>query len=89
MRLIAELHMPGVASWNGRWSGESDKFTVNVQTTPKKKQELIGYYTYRWEDGWMASVTIREPLPREKVTGKFCGYEWMVDSIKKHGKIIS
>lgn len=89
MRLIAELSMPNVGSWNGKWSGAGNTYTIAVQTTPKKKNELLGYYYYNFGDGWGAGVTIREPKPREKVTNRFCGYEWMVDSIKKHGKIIA
>ena len=85
-RVIAELSMPGVRSWNGRWSGEDDKHTILVGTS-KKAEKLIGYYSYRFDDGWVAGVTIREAKPREKVSNKFCGYNWMVDSIRVHGEI--
>jgi hypothetical protein len=86
-RLIAELSMPGVASWNGRWSGERDKYTVVFGNNNNKTKEFIGSYHYRWDDGWMAKVTIREAYPREKVTNKFCGYEWMVSEIKQYKEI--
>jgi hypothetical protein len=52
-----------------------------------------GFY-YRWEDGWGANVTMeiidaKEAKRRRKASSGFCGYEWMIDSIIKHGKILS
>lgn len=86
MRLIAELTIPNVGSWNGRWSGEKDKYT-KVFSTSKKMMEYIGNYYYNFGDGWGVNVQIREAEPREKITNKFCGYDWMIDSIKEHKKI--
>lgn len=86
MRLIAELTMPSNNSWNGRWSGEKDKYT-KVFSTSKKMTKHIGSYGYNFGDGWRANVKIREAEPREKVTNKFCGYDWMISSIKKHNEI--
>lgn len=88
MRLIAELTMPNCGSWNGRWSGERDKHTVAINVAPKRAEELIGNYYYRWSDGWGANVCIRKPELREKASGNFCGYNWMIDSIKLVGKIL-
>jgi hypothetical protein len=88
MRLIAELTMPNRGSWNGRWSGESSKYTKAISVAPKKVEALLGNYYYRWDDGWGANVEIRIAKPREKVTNRFCGYEWMVDSILKNGSIV-
>lgn len=89
MRLVAELTMPNVRSWNGKWSGANDKYTKLFTTSrsPKMKEYIGGYY-YNFGDGWGARVTIREAEPREKITNRFCGYEWMIESIKKHKKII-
>ena len=87
MRLIAELTMPNRGSWNGGWSGEQDRYTVAIKTTDKKAKDLIGNYYYNFGDGWGANVEIREAEYREKVTNKFCGYNWMITSIKKHGLI--
>lgn len=90
MKLIAELKMPQVGSWNGRWSGESEKYTISLGNVKEDRaKELVGDYYYNFGDGWGASVEIREQKHREKVTNKFCGYNWMVDSIKRHGKIKS
>lgn len=88
VRLIAELTMPNNNSWNGRWSGESDKYTKALKVSDKKASELIGNYYYNFGDGWGANVEIREAEYREKVTNKFCGYEWMINSIKSNGKIV-
>jgi len=89
MRLIAELTMPKCGSWNGQWSGENDRYTVAFKTSPREVEKLVGRYYYNWPDGWGVSVEVRKPFPREKVTGRFCGYNWMIDSIRQHGKIIA
>ena len=88
MRLIAELTIPSNNSWNGRWSGEKEKYTkIFSSTDSKKMREFIGNYSYNFGDGWRANVEIREAAYREKITNKFCGYEWMIDSIKVHKEI--
>lgn len=89
MILIAELSIPYAASWNGRWSGENDNYTVAINVSPKRSEKLIGDYSYRWSDGWCAMVSIRKPKLREKVSNKFCGYNWMIKSILDHGQIIN
>lgn len=88
MRLIAELSMPSNSSWSGRWSLDGDKFTKVFKNNIKEKDmNFIGNYSYNFGDGWRANVEIREALPRERVTNKFCGYDWMLNSIIKHGEI--
>lgn len=88
MTLIAELTMPNVGSWNGKWSGEKDRFTKVFTTSKSKKmQKYIGNYYYNFGDGWGANIEIRERLPKEKITNKFCGYDWMISSIKEHKEI--
>jgi hypothetical protein len=89
MRLIAELTMPNVGSWNGQYSGAKDRKTVVFATSSKKYESLIGSYYYNFGDGWGASVQVREAEPRERVTKKFSGYEWMLAEIKVHGKILT
>ena len=43
-------------------------------------------YTYRWDDGWFAFITVRAALPRERVKSDgFSGYGWMVDNILRYG----
>lgn len=88
MRLIAELTMPSNNSWNGRWTGEDNKYTkVFTKTDSKKNREFIGNYSYDFGDGWRANVEVREAKPRERVSNKFSGYDWMITSIKCHKDI--
>lgn len=102
MILSFELTMPGVASWNGRWSGADKKYYV-IRKTSKSwitKQEYFhtllkngsDNFHYRWEDGWAANVCVEivgasEAKKRRKVSAGFCGYEWMIDSIMYKGFI--
>jgi hypothetical protein len=97
MIISFELSMPSNNSWNNRWSGEGRLYArvVNVGTSKsarEKYEKLIGYHSYSFGDGWRAAITVRE------VTGSaarkirkdslgFCGYDWMIDSIRAHGKI--
>lgn len=89
--------MPNSPSWNGKWSGEGRKY---VKTVKFKKKELEnaekiikgGSYYYRWSDGWGALVRVEEVTPTQsrqltKTSDGFCGYEWMITSIIKHGYI--
>jgi hypothetical protein len=94
--------MPNVASWNGKWTGATKKYYV-IRTYRGKEEngritdlvngkEFANFY-YRWEDGWGANVRMEIVGPsdarkRKKESAGFCGYEWMIDSILKHGKII-
>lgn len=79
--------MPSNNAWNGKWSGEGNTYTV-AKTLPEAKfYGLKPRYTYSFGDGWVAAVKVREAAPREKASNRFCGYEWMIDSILKHGAI--
>ena len=103
MKLISfELTMPNRGSWNGRWSGEANKYYV-IKKLPERYfkdkvhlQELLqdgkDSWYYRWDDGWGASVTAqlidsKEASKRRKISKGFCGYEWMIGSILSHGAI--
>ena len=92
MLMSFELSMPGVASWNGKWSGEKNMYVI-VRSFGKKAPK-IGYYGYSFGDGWRAAVTVREVTSAaarklRKDSAGFCGYDWMVDSIISHGKILN
>ena len=87
------LSMPNRGSWNGRWSQE-DKLHVRIydqRLVPKAYWNKDFYYT--WNDGWTACVKVRQVSAaegrrfREKSSG-FCGYDWMIQSILKNGKIV-
>jgi len=84
--LIAELTMPNVGSWNGKWTGAANRYTKAFSTS-KKMKKFVGSYYYNFGDGWGASIEVRNAEPREKITNKFYGYEWMIASIKRYGDI--
>lgn len=88
-RIIFQLSMPSNNSWNGKWTGEGGTYTVSRTPSPAKVAELKPRYTYSFGDGWVAAVTIREALPREKATNRFCGHEWMITSIIHRNAIIA
>ena len=86
-KVIFELTMPNVGSWNGNWTGANKKYTIEVKL-PKDKLHLIGQsFYYNFGDGWGANVSCRLK-GTEKPTNVFCGYEWMVRSIIKNEKIV-
>lgn len=86
-RVIFELSMPSNNSWNGKWSGEDSLYTIAKTMAGAKFEKLKSRYTYNFGDGWVAAVSVREAKPREKASGRFCGYEWMIDSILKRNAI--
>jgi hypothetical protein len=99
MILLFTLSMPGVNSWNGRWSGEDRQFSVSKNFGRTQKAEAkakailsIGHYSYSFGDGWVAGVSVKSVTPQESRAAKkksagFCGYDWMVESILTNGKI--
>lgn len=100
MRLLCfELTMPGVASWNSRWSGEGRCYAkIKNVSKPNEKpffptKDNPTSFDFRWKDGWWARVSCRQVTSKEaekirKISDGFCGYDWMIDSILKHGKIV-
>lgn len=86
-RYMFILSMPNNNSWNGKWTGEGNNYSVAKRLTAKQAARLNDYYHYNFGDGWSAGITIRPAKQREKASGKFCGYNWMIDSILFHGEI--
>ena len=89
------LSMPNVGSWDRKWSGEGRTYAV-VKNIHKNKCTLKDgdYFRYNFGDGWSAGVQVSiidssEAAKIRRKSAGFCGYEWMVESIIKHGKIIS
>ena len=98
MWLCFRLSMPNVGSWNGKWTGEGDFYAVVRSFKTKQSLEvaklLKEYYHYDFGDGWAAGISItkvdlKEVRAIKKNTKGFCGYEWMIDSIVKNGKILN
>jgi len=93
-RVEFSLTMPGVSTWNGRWSGEGRNYTIVRNLTENKISELLcgkatrSWY-HRWDDGWTACVTMRilQKGERKKKSNGFLGYEWMVSDILDIGRI--
>lgn len=101
MILEFKLSMPNIGSWNGKWSGESNYYAKIVNLGRTKDKEELGNeilsknrYYYDFGDGWGMSIQIRKVDSKEatkirKKSNGFCGYDWAVASILKHGKIIT
>lgn len=99
MKICFELSMPNRGSWNGGWSGEKNLYARVISfsnskagnSTANKILEKGSFY-YRWNDGWGASVSVRqvdgvESRRIKKQSKGFCGYDWMITSIRYHGDI--
>jgi hypothetical protein len=101
MKLMYVLTMPGVASWNGKWSGEGNLYAkIERYGDSKAARERVAKilagspYHYRWSDGWAAMVAVSEPTAAEsrqarKRSKGFCGYDWMIDSIDRDQRILA
>ena len=98
MKLSFELSMPSNNSWNGKWSGANRKYVRVIdfgtsKKTAERMRKLIGYHTYSFGDGWRAGITVKEvdnveAKALKKQSAGFCGYDWMIDSLRYYGKIL-
>ena len=92
--IVFELSMPGKGSWNGKWSGEGRPY-IRVKDERTVPKELWGKdFFYRWDDGWEACVSIskmpsNEARKLEKKSVGFNGYDWMISSLIKFGRIMT
>lgn len=90
--IVFELTMPHAASWNGKWSG-ADQRHIRVKYECDVPKDIIGKdFDYRWDDSWCANISVqkmpaKEARRLERVSNGFCGYDWMIRSIIKHGRI--
>lgn len=90
------LTMPGIGSWNGKWSGSGRlyaktrrAFFRNKPIYPNLKE---GLFSYAWDDGWRACIEVKFVTPSEakkteRLSQGFCSYEWMIDDLVKYGEI--
>lgn len=91
-KTVYVLSMPNVGSWNGQWSGRDSLYCI-VKPKSKQDEEFYGKsYYYNFGDGWGANIDIlkvesKEANKMKKVSRGFCGYDWMISSIYKHGDI--
>lgn len=98
MLLSFELSMPSNNAWNGRWTGEDSLYAVvrafHKMPEANGKQLAGSRFSYSFGDGWVAAITVREVTSSaaaklRKESKGFCGYEWMIGSILRHGKILA
>ena len=84
--------MPNRGSWNGHWSQENDRHMIFRENRLVPKDVIGKDFIYSWEDGWTACVNVSKVDTKsanklKKINKGFCGYDWMVSSIIKNGKI--
>ena len=95
MNVAFTLTMPGVGSWNGKWSGEGNLYSKIVKIGDNRAKELDGRsFHYHWQDGWSACVDCKivdgsESRKIRKHSQGFYGYDWMIDSILFRDKILA
>jgi hypothetical protein len=103
MKIVSfELIMPNRGSWNGKWSGQDNKYYIIEKLSEKYLNNREWFkdllkdgkdsWHYSWGDGWAANVTAQiidssEAKKRRKASKGFCGYDWMVQSIRMYGAI--
>ena len=95
LTVIFELSMPNNSSWNGKWSGEGNRYCITRRMKDSKAEELDGQnFYYNFGDGWGANVHCKvsggavETRKANRESKGFCGYDWMVNEIIVHGRII-
>lgn len=89
-RIEFKLAMPGRGSWDGKWSGEARNYTLVQELDDDRASQLDGQsWSYGWPDGWRAEIRARIVPEGEtqKPSYGFEGYDWMVASILRYGKI--
>lgn len=99
MILQFTLTMPNVGSWNRKWSGQDDLYArvINFgrsKSANEKAQKILeqGSFYYNFGDGWGANISVKEIDSKEsakvkKQSSGFCGYDWMITSIREKGFI--
>jgi len=99
MLLCFKLSMPNVGSWNSKWTGANSLYArvVNFGSSKKAKEKAItilnkGYFHYNFGDGWSAGISVSQINAKEaasirRKSAGFCGYDWMIESIKDNNQI--
>ena len=89
-RIEFKLTMPNRGSWDGKWSGEDRNYTLMQELEDDHASQIDGQsWSYNWPDGWRAEISARVVPAAEtlKLSLSFHGYDWMVASILRYGKI--
>lgn len=88
MLIEFKLSMPNRGSWNGSWSGEDNYYAIIKNISKDKAEKILenNSYSYFWNDGWSARVSVRQVDSKEaqrlrKKSKGFCNYDWMIKSI--------
>ena len=85
-----KLTMPNRGSWDDKWSGEDRNYTILRGIDDDRASQLEGQsWSYGWPDGWRAEISAHVVRDGEtlKPSHGFHGYDWMVASILRYGKI--
>ena len=90
--IVFELTMPHVGSWNGKWTGADRRYIRTKRECDVPKEYWEKDFDYRWDDGWAARVSLyrmsaKEAAKLERKSDGFCGYDWMIRSIIRKGRI--
>jgi hypothetical protein len=84
------LTMPGRGSWNQPWSGDGRSYLLVRDVEDGLARKLDGQsWSYAWAAGWRAEIRARVLAEDETLrpSDGFRGYDWMVVSILRYGKI--
>lgn len=91
--VLFTLTMPNSGSWNGQWSGASNKYIISRRIKDDRAKELDDKYFYHnFGDGWGAGVSCKISASSKdtkaalKDSAGFCNYDWMVNNIISHGQ---
>lgn len=95
--ILYTLSMPRVNTWNNKWSGENKGFYVvrkYLDGDPALKNiQTSKFYNYDFGDGWSARIDTnvieqKSVASYRKKSAGFMDYDWMIDEIESHGRIL-
>ena len=74
--IVFELTMPHVNTWNGRWSGENERFIRIYPNNSVPKEYVDRDFEYYFSDGWVANIHISrtDAASAHKLENQSCGF---------------
>lgn len=103
--LLFEYGHTNIGSWDRKWPGEGRVYAKSKKIYKEQEEFLaskgismkIGEQTtfiHNFEDGWTAKVTVTVGRASDfadilKRSEGFLGYDWMIDNILEHGRILT